>query len=134
MATSQDLNALVGRLRSGDVAAVDVAGQPILCLPVYETARSQAELYLLRAGQKIPAHRHSAIDDVFVGVQGHGRIRIWDANGDHTDHTIEPGSVLVVEPGSPHEVSCAAEEFCYVLTQSPKEHYDMSSYEARDDV
>jgi quercetin dioxygenase-like cupin family protein len=132
MATSQDLNALVGRLRSGEVPPVEVGGQPILCVAVYETARSQAELYLLRRGQKIPAHRHSAIDDVFVGVEGRGRIRIWDADGNHADHAIEPGSVVVVEPGTPHEVACAGDEFCYVLTQSPKEHYDLAPYKVTD--
>ncbi|TAN31800.1 cupin domain-containing protein [bacterium] len=137
MAASRDLNALVDRLLAGGGTAVDVEGQPILFLPVYETPRSQAELYLLRSGQRIPAHRHSAIDDVFVGVRGRGRVRVWDADGKHEDHTVEPGSVVVVEPGSPHEVSCAGEEFCYVLTQSPKEAYDSVSYtasEAVDDV
>ena len=128
----QDLNALVGRLRSGEVSPVEVAGQPILCLPVYETARSQSELYLLRGGQKIPAHQHSAIDDVFVGIAGRGNIRIWDAHGKHADHAIQSGWVLVVEPGTPHEVSCDGDEFCYVLTQSPKEHYDITTFEIAD--
>lgn len=99
---------------------------------MYETARSQAELYLLRPGQRIPAHQHSAIDDVFVGVRGRGRIRVWDADGEHMDHAVEPGSVLVVEPGSPPEVSCDGDEFCYVLTQSPKDEYDSVSYAAAD--
>ncbi len=130
MATSQDLNVLVEQLRSGSVPTVDVAGQPIRCASVYETARSQAELYLLTAGQKIPAHEHSAIDDVFVGLRGRGRIRIWNAEGDHVDQDIEPGWVVVVEPGDPHEVSCNGDEFCYVLTQSPKDEYDSVSYSA----
>jgi len=132
MATLHDLNALVDQLRSGDVPAVEVAGQPIRCVPVYETARSQAELYLLRSGQRIPAHQHSAIDDVFLGVQGRGRIRTWDAHRRHVNHTTEPGSVLVVEPGNPHEVWCDSDEFCYVLTQSPKDEYDSVSYAAAD--
>jgi len=128
MATSQDLNALLDLLRAGKVLAVDFEGQSIRYVLVYETVRSQAELYLLRAGQKMPAHQHSAIDDVFLGVGGRGRIRVWDAAGNHEDHLIEPGSVLIVEPGSPHEVSCNGEEFCYLLTQSPKEAYDLVSY------
>jgi quercetin dioxygenase-like cupin family protein len=132
MNSPQDLNALVGRLRSGEVPPVEVGGQPILCLPVYETTRSQAELYLLRRGQKIPAHQHSAIDDVFVGVAGSGHIRIWDAHGNHNDHPIQSGSLVVVEPGTPHEVSCDGDEFCYVLTQSPKEHYDIANYKVPD--
>lgn len=123
-----NLQALVKRLRSGDVAPVDVDGQAILAVQVYETDRSQAELYLLRAGQKIPAHRHSAIDDVFLVLDGRGRIRTWDSHGNHHDHAVERGAVIVVEPGTAHEVSCQGEEFVYVLTQSPKERYDMVAF------
>lgn len=124
-----NLEALVAKMRSGGVEPADVAGQPILCAPVYETQRSQAELYLLRPGQKIPAHVHSAIDDVFVGVSGRGLIRTWDAAGNQTDHSVVAGSVVVVEPGTAHEVSCAGDEFGYVLTQSPKESYDIHPVE-----
>ena len=130
MFETKELNALVGLLDSGAVTPVEVDGQPILCVSVYETARSQAEMYLLRPGQRIPPHKHSAIDDVFVGVRGRGRIRTWDAAGKVIDHMIDAGTVLVVEPGNPHEVSCAGDEFCYVLTQSPKEEYDSVSYSA----
>lgn len=119
------LRTLVESLRSGDVAPVDVDGQPILAVQVYETDRSQAELYLLRTGQRIPAHRHSAIDDVFLVLEGRGRIRIWDSDGKQSDHVVERGAVMVVEPGTAHEVSCDGDEFVYVLTQSPKEHYDL---------
>lgn len=119
------LQTLVESLRSGDVAPVDVDGQPILAVQVYETDRSQAELYLLRTGQRIPAHRHSAIDDVFLVLEGRGRIRIWDSDGKQFDHVVERGAVMVVEPGTAHEVSCDGDEFVYVLTQSPKEHYDL---------
>lgn len=134
MATAKDLNGLVELLDSGEVTPVEVDGQQILCVSVYETARSQAEMYLLRPGQRIPSHKHSAIDDVFVGVRGRGRIRTWDPAGSAVDHLIEAGSVLVVEPGNPHEVSCAGDEFCYVLTQSPKEQYDSVSYSAPEPV
>jgi quercetin dioxygenase-like cupin family protein len=130
MAATRDLNTLLKMLTSGSVEPVEVDGQPILCVSVYETPRSQAEMYLLSPGQRIPAHQHTGIDDVFVGMRGRGRIRTWDAGGKSVDHMIEAGSVLVVEPGNPHEVSCAGEEFCYVLTQSPKEQYDSLSYSA----
>jgi quercetin dioxygenase-like cupin family protein len=128
MATPKNLNALVQLLDSGGVAPVEVDGQQILCVSVYETCRSQAEMCLLRPGQRIPPHKHSAIDDVFVGIRGRGRIRMWDVAGAPVDHTIEAGSLLVVEPGNPHEVSCLGDEFCYVLTQSPKDEYDNVSY------
>lgn len=123
-----NVQTLVERLRSGDVAPVDVDGQQILAVQVYETERSQAELYLLRPGQRIPAHSHSAIDDVFLVLDGRGRIRVWNSDGKHHDHVVERGSVVVVEPGTAHEVSCQGEDFVYVLTQSPKERYDMVAF------
>jgi hypothetical protein len=78
--------------------------------------------------------RVRGFDGVGVGVRGRGRIRTWDPAGSAVDHLIEAGSVLVVEPGNPHEVSCAGDEFCYVLTQSPKEQYDSVSYSAPEPV
>ena len=125
-----NLDEELARLRSGGVAAVDVAGQPILCTRVYETDRSQAEIYLLRPGQRIPAHFHTGIDDVFLGVSGRGQVRTWDSVGQTTDHPVTAGTVVVVEPGTPHQVSCAGDEFGYVLTQSPKESYDLHPHEA----
>jgi quercetin dioxygenase-like cupin family protein len=128
MATSKDLNVLVEQLRSGAVPTVDVAGQPILCVTVFETAHSQASVYLLQRDQRIPAHRHSAVEDVLVGVTGQGRIRIWSLDGDYIDCAVEPGWVVVVEPGRPHEVVCIGDEFGYLLTQGPIDKYDNVSY------
>ncbi|HZQ49762.1 MAG TPA: hypothetical protein VFB69_05605 [Candidatus Dormibacteraeota bacterium] len=124
-----NLDELVERLRSGAVEPADVDGQPILSVRVYETERSQAELYLLRRGQRIPAHRHSAIDDVFLGVRGRTQIRTWDPSGAHVDHVLGPNAVVVVEPETAHEVSCVEDEAAYLLTQSPKEHYDIHRVE-----
>jgi quercetin dioxygenase-like cupin family protein len=124
-----NLSDLVDRLESGTVEATDIDGQSILSIGVYETERSQAELYLLRPGQKIPAHEHSEIDDVFLGVRGQGRIRIWDAAGGHVDHAVKAGVVVVVQPGTPHEVSSLEGDFVYVLTQGPRERYDIHRYE-----
>jgi quercetin dioxygenase-like cupin family protein len=129
---ARSLNELADLLASGSVPPVVVEGQPILFVSVYETPRSQAEMYLLKDGQRIAAHKHSAIDDIFLGVRGRGRVRTWDASGKATDRVVEAGSVVVIEPGTPHEVSCAGGEFCYVLTQSPKEQYDNVSYSAPD--
>lgn len=127
-----NLDELVERLRSGTVEPVNVDGEPIVSVRVYETERSQAELYLLRRGQRIPAHRHSAIDDVFLGVRGRAQIRVWDVAGAHVDQILAANVVVVVEPGTPHEVSCLDDEAAYVLTQSPKEHYDIHRFEPSD--
>jgi quercetin dioxygenase-like cupin family protein len=124
-----NLHELLARLESGQIEPGDVDGQPILSVVVYETERSKAELYLLRRGQRIPAHHHSAIDDVFVGVRGRAQIRVWDSSGSHVDHVLEPGALVVVQPSTGHEVSCLDDDVAYVLTQSPKEQYDIHRFE-----
>ncbi|HLY24601.1 MAG TPA: cupin domain-containing protein [bacterium] len=111
---------------------IEVAGQRIACATLFETSRSQASVFRLRAGQRIPAHTHSAIDDIFFGVRGRGRIRTWDEHGAARDQALDPGTVVLVEPETPHEVSCAEDEVCYVLLQAPKERYDSHHYPAPD--
>ncbi len=122
-----DLNQAVERLKK-EGPTIDVEGQQIACAVLFETSRSQAALFWLRPGQRIPAHTHSFIDDVFFCVRGHGRIRTWDADGAAQDYPVEPGTVFLVEPETPHEVSCLEGEFCYVLLQAPRERYDSHHY------
>ena len=113
-----DLTQAIARLEPGG-SMIDVEGQRIACATLFETSRSRAAIFRLRPGQRIPAHTHSSIDDVFFCVRGVGRIRTW---------AVEPGMVFLVEPGTPHEVSCAGDEFCYVLLQAPAEQYDSRHY------
>lgn len=122
-----DLKQAAARLEQGS-PTIEVAGQRIACAILFETSRSQAAVFRLRPGQRIPAHTHSAIDDIFFCLGGLGRIRTWDAGGVAHDHSIEPGTVFLVEPETPHEVSCAGGEFCYVLLQAPTERYDSHGY------
>jgi quercetin dioxygenase-like cupin family protein len=122
-----DLRQTLANLEEGG-RSIDVAGQQVACATLFETSRSQAAVFRLRAGQRIPAHTHSAIDDVFFGIRGRGRIRTWDEHGAARDHALEPGTVVLVEPDTPHEVSCAEDEVCYVLLQAPKEWYDSHHY------
>jgi len=122
-----DLRQTLASLEAGG-RSIDVAGQQISCATLFETSRSQAAVFRLRAGQRIPAHTHSAIDDIFFGVRGRGRIRTWDEHGAARDQALEPGTVVLVEPETPHEVSCAEDEVCYVLLQAPKERYDSHHY------
>jgi quercetin dioxygenase-like cupin family protein len=83
--------------REGWTVVVD--GQEIACAPPFETPRSQAVLFRLRPGRRIPAHAHSAIDDIFFCVRGRGTIRTRDADGTAREHAIAPVTVVVVPPG-----------------------------------
>ncbi|GEM_PF-2089510 len=132
-ARSVDVTQAVAKLAQGG-HVIEVEGQQIARTVLFETAQSQAAVFRLGPGQRIPAHTHSAIDDIFFCVGGQGRIRVWDADGAPHDHAIAPGVVFVVPPETPHEVSCAGGEFCYVLLQAPKERYDNRRYGEREPV
>jgi hypothetical protein len=99
VASFVNLMQLAGTLDAEDHPFIEVEGQEVACVTAFETAGSQAALFRLLAGQRIPAHTHSAIDDIFFGVRG-----------------------------TAHEVSCAGDEFCYILLQAPREHYDNLPY------
>jgi quercetin dioxygenase-like cupin family protein len=128
VASFVNLMQLAGTLDAEDHPFIEVEGQEVACVTAFETAGSQAALFRLLAGQRIPAHTHSAIDDIFFGVRGTGRIRIWRDGGETEDHQVEAGTLVVVTPETPHEVSCAGDEFCYILLQAPREHYDNLPY------
>lgn len=122
-----DVTRAVAGLAQGG-PTIEITGQQIASAVLFETPRCQAAVFRLRPGQRIPAHTHSAIDDVFFCVGGAGRIRTWDVGGAAHDHSIEPGTVVLVPPETPHEVSCAGDAFSYVLLQAPAERYDSHRY------
>jgi quercetin dioxygenase-like cupin family protein len=129
MTSCLDLVELVERSAREGGPAIEIEGQMITCHPAFETPRTQAALFRLQAGQRIPAHMHSAVDDIFFGVRGTGRIRIWDSTGGTQEHRLEAGTLIVVTPETPHEVSCVGDEVWYVLVQAPKALYDNMAYE-----
>jgi quercetin dioxygenase-like cupin family protein len=125
--SSVDLPRLAAGLDDVSVTGsrVDVAGQQILLKEVFTTGQTQAVLYSLRKAQTIPPHRHTGIDDIFLGVRGTGHVRTWDEQGGQAEHAIAAGSIYAVTPGTVHELVSDSDDFAYVLMQSPKEEYDL---------
>ena len=132
-ATRLDLNQVLESLQqNGATGGLELrrseSNSEIAYAPLFETARSRVRLYWLRPGQRIPAHTHSFVDDIFYCIRGSGRIRTWDSGGTAQEHAIEPGTVFLVEPETPHEVSCRGDEFCFVILQAPRERYDFVAH------
>ena len=59
-----------------------------------ETDALSARLWRLRPGQAVTRHRHRVQTELYVVLEGTGRIRL----GDEEPLTLEPLSALVVEP------------------------------------
>ncbi len=122
-----DLHKLADELHNGGPAGktIQIGEQTVRICEVFATEFTQAVLYVLRSGQSIPRHRHSGIDDVFLGVIGTGRIRTWAADGAAADLVLRPGCIKAVTPGTVHEVVSDSDDFAYLLLQAPKEDYDL---------
>jgi quercetin dioxygenase-like cupin family protein len=57
----------------------------------------------VRAGHTVPEH-HSNADVVATVVRGNGRFNVAGR-----DHSIAPGSVIVMRPGAPHTIVAGSE-------------------------
>jgi quercetin dioxygenase-like cupin family protein len=55
------------------------------------------------AGQKSVPHAHPYSQDVFYIIEGHGSM-VDTTNGNEIVQRVEPGSVVVVDPGTIHSV------------------------------
>jgi quercetin dioxygenase-like cupin family protein len=119
-----DVLGAADNLREPGAPRVTLGRHELARAVLFQTDRSEAKLYRLAPADVIPAHTHSYIDDIFVPVSGRGLIREWAADGSVHDHLVGPGEIYLIEPETPHEVSCAAAEFCFVLIQSPRGRYD----------
>lgn len=129
--TPTDLETLARSLADATAGrSIDVAGQNVRIHEVFTTDLTQAVLYSLRTGQTIPRHHHTGIDDVFLGVRGHGRIRTWPESGEVVEIVVAPGCIHAVTPGTVHEVVSDSDEFAYLLLQAPKEDYDLVAEES----
>lgn len=59
-----------------------------------------ARLWRLRPGQASTLHRHSEQEELYVLLEGSGRIRI----GDEDPLTLAPHDVVAVEPATPRQL------------------------------
>jgi quercetin dioxygenase-like cupin family protein len=122
-----DLHKVARELRDAETTgrSIQIGDQTVRICEVFTTEFTQAVLYTLRSGQSIPRHRHTGIDDVFLGVVGQGRIRTWGADGGAAELVLQPGCIEAVTPGTVHEVVSDSDDFAYLLLQAPKEDYDL---------
>lgn len=122
-----DIHELAASLVDGTTQgkSVQVGAQTIKTQGVLDTEHTQAVLYWLRAGQAIPRHRHTGIDDIFLGLRGRGRVRHWGDDGGADEIRISPGRIHAVVPGTVHEVVSDSDDFVYLLLQAPREDYDL---------
>ena len=64
-----------------------------------EAAKLGARLWRLRPGQASTRHRHSETEELYVVLEGTGRLRV-----DEDVLTLAPHSAALVEPGSVRQV------------------------------
>ena len=68
---------------------------------IAETDTVRVHTLLLTAGQSVPWHRHSAVDDTFVCLSGSMVVLTDD---DRTETALQPGEMVTVSAGVGHSV------------------------------
>lgn len=75
-------------------------------------------------GALIAPHKHMVNWDLFQGLTGRGTITVI-GDDETTSFRLVPGAFLAMPPGAVHTVTNESdEEFTFVLTQTPFDHYD----------
>jgi len=123
-----DLRDLFGGLAAPDGPRVEVEGRALRSVEAFSASHTRGEAWTLSAGDRIPAHFHKGIDDVFVGVRGEGTVTTWGTDGEASSERLGEGCIVVVGAGTPHMVTCGTGFVSYVLIQSPPEHDDFEVF------
>ena len=90
-----------------------------------EDAPAQTSVFRVQPGSGVPAHLHSRVYDLFVGVKGELEIRYEDQNGNGL-FVLKPGAFCSMPPGVRHEVSnpSKTDEAFFLLVHASHEDYD----------
>jgi len=97
---------------------------------VYTGAHSQLVVMSLRQGEEIGTERHEAVEQVFVVVAGHGEA---DLTG--RSIALNPGSVLVVPPGTTHNVRATSRAGLRLWTSyTPPNHIPSTRHRTRSEA
>ena len=80
----------------------------------------KVQILTLAAGEEIPWHSHSIIDDIFFCMEGP---MVIETRCPESTQKLRPGHTLEVPSGQPHRVAGAAGGSCrFLLVQGVGEH------------
>lgn len=117
MSTYDLRSAIAGICRPADT---EIASSPLL-----RTSNVDVEVFHLVRGQRVPPHRHSRGDDIFIGVAGSVTVTIWDNDDRPSRHQLTHSRIVVVPAGRVHAVRCEASFADYALLQTPVDANDI---------
>jgi quercetin dioxygenase-like cupin family protein len=94
---------------------------------VSEDGAAQASMYRLQPGCRVPVHRHTRSDDLFIGVRGEVLVRADGMPGPEP-FVLRPGGCCRVSRGVRHEVinASATQVAFFVLVHAPYDVFDHS--------
>jgi quercetin dioxygenase-like cupin family protein len=90
---------------------------------LHEDAAVQMSVFRVAPHSGVPAHVHSRVHDLFVGVQGELEIRSTVGV-----FVLKPGTFCGIPPGTPHEVWNGSEtnEAYFLLVHTPYRDFDFA--------
>ena len=91
---------------------------------LFQDAVAEASVFRVQPGSGVPAHRHSRVYDLFVGIAGEVAIS-YDGPKGRDRFALKAGAFCAMPPGVPHEVlNTGAVEAVFYLVHAPQEGYD----------
>ena len=107
-------NARFNELRPGCAKAV-----------LQQNSLAQTGVFRVQPGCGVPAHTHSQVHDLFVGVKGSVEIRYEGEHGPRV-LALRPGGFCSVPSGVRHEVAnpSKTDEAFFLLVHTPHVHFD----------
>lgn len=93
---------------------------------LHQVAEAETALFRLRPGGRIKSHSHSAVWDLFLGIDGEVTISWTDGTQEVSSMVLARNGFVAVPPGWSHEVvnHSTAREAAFVLIHAPWEGYD----------
>ncbi len=74
--------------------------------------------FTVTAGEEVPWHQHTQVQDHCYGLEGLVRVQSVDAAGAAQDLCLKPGESCVLPAGTRHRLSCAqGDQARYLLVQ-----------------
>jgi quercetin dioxygenase-like cupin family protein len=89
--------------------SASAAGQEGVIWTLEESSELNANLVRFGAGAGVAEHANDEVDVMFVGVSGHGAVRI-----DGVAYPLSDGTMVFVPRGARRDVLSASEDFAYL--------------------
>jgi len=98
---------------------------------LYADDAAEASVFHVKPGSGVPAHLHSRVFDLFVGIEGEITI-FYEGQHGSGSFLLAPGAFCAMPPGVRHEVrNTGSTDAVFYLVHAPQQGYDFIPVELK---